>query len=1383
MARSASAGRSSRWVPLSLCVAFLAFSAAPASSGSRGPATLSGSSWMYDSREVIGNRRLTDIAIPGTHDSGTYGITATSAGANDGKGVSTVIAWINEVESHWYSRILDEFGVLDFVKGAASLITSWWAKTQHNNFPTQLADGIRYFDLRVQQSGSSYYCVHSLLGANLQDLLSGIQAFYRNPASSHEILLLDFQHTFDMNNESFAALLKNVLRDADGNSLMIPRGPVPCLNDLWATKQRVVVFFDDDATVAAHPELWYSSSSPTRPQIYSPWPNTHDSKVLFDFLSQPLADYLDTARKSGYFIVMQSLATEGFGNVASSIQAHVFYAFRYVPILGKILKRLGYDDVSPMNFFDFNFGGVVLADFLDNPAARQQAVQRANVIIIDDYAHFDYHKGGGGTGGYLDLISELNTGRNAASPSGPYHGVVKRQTANFTADYYQTYPVEIDFVNTGTAAWDPAVVSLGTAGPYDRTTHLYTPDGWTSQTRIRMQNTAPVQPGQVASFKFSVMPDDNYATSYQQFELVADKVYQNYPAQWFGNAYGNTALYIQVKPPHYGSKLKSQGGNTAMGTFDTTTLTATFTNTGNMPWFPDTVFLGAWSPQFHNFYADDGNWVSPYRIRMRNPKAVMPGQDAEFTFDATASLEAVADTYILQLVADRAAGLAPAQWFGDQGDVTWKMAVTHLTQPGVLTGQLVSRSPDCVIARGQTKAQQMVFRNTGKITWYPDLVYLEAEGPGNLFTNDGNWFDPAFIVMQNTAPVKPGEEATFAFGATPDAFFQSGSQSFRMYLTIPFVWASAVAGTGTNLVVTVRNPVPFTTPSVWVTEYGDHSITRLDNASGAVLGTYPTGIQPAGVAVDASGHVWATNMGSATVTRLDGLTGQVLGTFAVGYLPAGIAADGLGNVWVANQASGTVTKLNGSTGAVIGTYPTGGSPNSLAVDASGQVWITNGDLNDNLVTRLDGRTGAVTGTFPSGLSPFGLAVDASGHVWVANQGDNTVSKLDRATGARLATCPVGASPTGVAVDACDDVWVTNAADGTITRVRGSDGAVLGTYPVGSSPFGVAVDATGDVWVADSNGNAVTRLDGSDGSLKATYPVGQTPVSLGDMTGFALKYLVLGQTLVILNGSLDAGYAGYNYDETLSAAGGTAPYTWRLDSGALPPGLSFSGGRVFGTPAAAGTSRFTVRVTDSGGAYTTRSFDLTVNSADSAFTLGAMSLPAGSVGDYYISDTFKASGGTAPYSWQLVSGVLPGGLDINPNGTFSGIPTTEGVAVLRVRASERGGATADLDLVLEIGHGIDLAIDPVELPDGSRGAFYRSEPLTATGGLAPYSWRIADGALPEGLHLNPDGVISGTPTQAGDSRLFTVEVTDGLGATASQLLHLRVDVVSGPLWGP
>ncbi|RKG88486.1 putative Ig domain-containing protein [Corallococcus terminator] len=63
-------------------------------------------------------------------------------------------------------------------------------------------------------------------------------------------------------------------------------------------------------------------------------------------------------------------------------------------------------------------------------------------------------------------------------------------------------------------------------------------------------------------------------------------------------------------------------------------------------------------------------------------------------------------------------------------------------------------------------------------------------------------------------------------------------------------------------------------------------------------------------------------------------------------------------------------------------------------------------------------------------------------------------------------------------------------------------------------------------------------------------------------------------------------------------------------------------------------------------------------------------------------------------------------------------------------------------------------------------------LTASGGQAPYSWRVTLGPLVDGLTLSSEGVLTGTPRFSGDST-FTVEVQDAGGTRVEQTLSLRV----------
>lgn len=88
------------------------------------------------------------------------------------------------------------------------------------------------------------------------------------------------------------------------------------------------------------------------------------------------------------------------------------------------------------------------------------------------------------------------------------------------------------------------------------------------------------------------------------------------------------------------------------------------------------------------------------------------------------------------------------------------------------------------------------------------------------------------------------------------------------------------------------------------------------------------------------------------------------------------------------------------------------------------------------------------------------------------------------------------------------------------------------------------------------------------------------------------------------------------------------------------------------------------------------------------------------------------------------------------------------------------------------------IETASLPAATVGVAY-SATLVADGGAKPYTWSIIQGALPDGLALDPaTGEISGTPTAEG-SHVFTVQVTDANVPPKTASRPLTLTVVAAP----
>jgi putative Ig domain-containing protein len=148
--------------------------------------------------------------------------------------------------------------------------------------------------------------------------------------------------------------------------------------------------------------------------------------------------------------------------------------------------------------------------------------------------------------------------------------------------------------------------------------------------------------------------------------------------------------------------------------------------------------------------------------------------------------------------------------------------------------------------------------------------------------------------------------------------------------------------------------------------------------------------------------------------------------------------------------------------------------------------------------------------------------------------------------------------------------------------------VSGTVPDGLKFAGNDLRLTRTTGVT----GVATRVQTTTFTVRAKDGVGNTATKTFSLT------VDPAAPLIINNGSdqLAAGKVGTPYETGLFPLGGVPPWRWSFVSATLPPGLfvQASPGRVTGTPTAAGTFTFTVRVDDSAGSFATGQFTITVS---------------------------------------------------------------------------------------------------------------------------------------------------------------------------------------------
>ena len=567
----------------------------------------------------------------------------------------------------------------------------------------------------------------------------------------------------------------------------------------------------------------------------------------------------------------------------------------------------------------------------------------------------------------------------------------------------------------------------------------------------------------------------------------------------------------------------------------------------------------------------------------------------------------------------------------------------------------------------------------------------------------------------NSSSVTPAlvQSSTSAVASSSDA--NPGMSSSAPAGTVP------APPTGINLTPTNGSPGRGTDVTVHGSNLSGATAIEIGTTAEFAAGTPTTLVL---CAVSAPGCFTITSSNSIDISSMPG---HPSGTVVVKVVSLGIAG------------VGSYTYNTGPT--LVFPAPPGGEVN---VAYSNQLTVTGG-------------TSPFTWSVSAGALPPGLTLGAStgllsGTPTTAGSYSFTVKVTDSGglTATEAVTLAIVPGPS-LSFPAPPAGWTNTVYSNTLT-VSGGTSPFAWSVSSGSPPPGINLSADGTLTgTPTATGTSSFTVKVTDANGQSATQATSITINAGVSTTFSPP---------------PAAVKGAPYSVTLTASGGTPPYTWSVNAGTLPPGLTLSSAGVLaGTPTVAGSYPFSVNVIDQNNGIATASITLVVGPSLS-LTFGTP--PTGQVGVPY-TDTLTAAGGTTPYTWSVSAGTLPAGITLDAStGVLAGTPTAGGTSNFTIRVTDATGQTATQATAITIlTGGITIAATASAATTTPGATVSYTVKVTNSGQVALTGATFTDplpGILDDAAYNNDASATAGTVAFTSPNLTWTGNLAIGASAT-------------------
>lgn len=307
-----------------------------------GQSPINMNNWMGTLASHIQDRPMTEIFLPGSHDSATYKL-ENKFGKNQ--------------------SISEKLNNLRFI-GVGFIVTGIaknWAQAQNQPILVQLMNGIRYLDLRIiyRDSKKDFYTVHGLYGPSLNEILPQIALFLQN--NPKEIIViqvgdLGYMPHGDKDHHELIKRFQTTL-----GSKLVPKslGLDKPIKTLLAQGRQVILIYGDNKIADQYDNIFSTN------HIRAPWAN----KVTARDLKKALDDSLSGRSKDkNQFYVIQSQLTPSTDTIKEALKKPFSDNFKSLEQMANAVKK-----ELPLWINDWRKHGptIIMTDYVDKDISEK----------------------------------------------------------------------------------------------------------------------------------------------------------------------------------------------------------------------------------------------------------------------------------------------------------------------------------------------------------------------------------------------------------------------------------------------------------------------------------------------------------------------------------------------------------------------------------------------------------------------------------------------------------------------------------------------------------------------------------------------------------------------------------------------------------------------------------------------------------------------------------------------------------------------------------------------------------------------------------------------------------------------------------------------------